>query len=344
MEGKERLVSALNITGVDRVPIWFMRQAGRHLPEYRAIAKEHDFWTRCMDVDICSKITLQPLERYPEIDAAIVFSDILTPLPSLGYDVSYGNGIRISEFEFEQVEDWPSFNARKHAPWAGNALAEIGELGITNALLGFAGCPWTISMYLLSGGTGDKDFHGARSDIFSNPEAAGVLLDRVADVVGELLADQVNYGGADAVQLFDTWAGLLSPAQYEEFGKSATERTIAVFREKSERYVPLIHYAKGSGHLHDHIRELDIDAISLDWRDDLRLNRQDHGSSLAIQGNLDPSYLHGSQENAVEAAKRVLDQAGEDPGYIFNLGHGMAPDSKIENVEAVLRTVAGGLK
>ena len=173
MEGKERLTSALNNTEVDRVPIWFMRQAGRHLPEYRKIAKEHDFWTRCMDVDLCSKITIQPLERYPEIDAAIVFSDILTPLPSLGYNVSYGNGISIDEFEFDHVDDWPAFDARKHAPWAGDALAEVGEFEHNKARLGFAGCPWTISMYLLSGGTGDKDFHGARSDIFSNPEAAG---------------------------------------------------------------------------------------------------------------------------------------------------------------------------
>ena len=341
MEGKERLTSALNNTEVDRVPIWFMRQAGRHLPEYRKIAKEHDFWTRCMDVDLCSKITIQPLERYPEIDAAIVFSDILTPLPSLGYKVSYGNGISIDEFEFDHIDDWPSFDARKHAPWAGDALAEIGEFEHNKARLGFAGCPWTISMYLLSGGTGDKDFHGARSDIFSNPESAGSLLDRLADIVGGLLADQVNYGGADAVQLFDTWAGLLSPAQYDEFGKKATERAIGVFREKSNRRVPLIHYAKGSGHLHEQIRQMDIDAISLDWRDDLRVNREEHGSHMAIQGNLDPSYLHGSQENAIEAAKRVLDQAGEGPGHIFNLGHGMAPASKIENVKAVLRTVAG---
>ena len=196
-------------------------------------------------------------------------------------------------------------------------------------------------MYLLSGGTGDKDFHGARSDIFSDPEAAGSLLNRLADIVGGLLADQVNYGGADAVQLFDTWAGLLSPAQYDEFGKKATERAIGVFREKSNRRVPLIHYAKGSGHLHEQIRGMDIDAISLDWRDDLRVNREEHGSHMAIQGNLDPSYLHGSQENAIEAAKRVLNQAGEGPGHIFNLGHGMAPASKIENVKAVLRTVAG---
>ena len=344
MEGKERLVSALNKTEVDRVPVWFMRQAGRHLPEYRKIAKEHDFWTRCMDVDICSRITLQPLERYPEIDAAIVFSDILTPLPSLGYDVKYGNGIRIDEFEFDQVDEWPAFQSRKHAPWAGNALAEVGEVEGTKARLGFAGCPWTISMYLLSGGTGDKDFHGARASIFSNSEAASDLLGRLADIVGDLLADQVNYGGADAVQLFDTWVGLLSPSQYQKFGKDATERAIKVFREKSSRDVPLIHFAKGSGHLHHQIRSLDIDAISLDWRDDMRFNRQEHGGNFAIQGNLDPSYLHGSQENAVEAAKRVLKQAGDAPGHVFNLGHGMAPASKIDNVEAVLRTVAGDIK
>tara|TARA_B100000575_G_C23124914_1_gene651592 strand:- start:648 stop:1682 length:1035 start_codon:yes stop_codon:yes gene_type:complete len=344
MEGKERLLAALNKTEVDRVPVWFMRQAGRHLPEYRKIAKEKDFWTRCMDVDICSKITLQPLDRYPEIDAAIVFSDILTPLPALGYEVRYGNGIRIDKFDFEQIDDWADFNARKDAPWAADALAEIGELEDTKARLGFAGCPWTISMYLLSGGTGDKDFHSARASIFSNTKMADELLGRVADVVGDLLADQVNYGRADAVQLFDTWAGLLSPEQYERFGKKATARAIGVFREKAKNDVPLIHYAKGSGHLHEQIRSLDIDAISLDWRDDLYTNRRDYGKDLAIQGNLDPSYLHGSQLGAIDAARSVLEKAGNRPGHIFNLGHGMTPDSKIENVEAVLKTVAGGIK
>ena len=344
MEGKERITRALNREEADRTPVWFMRQAGRHLPEYRKLAKEHDFWERCKDTDICSRISLQPIERYSDIDATIVFSDILTPLPALGYDVKYGGGIKIDPFDFEDVDSWPEFIAREHAPWAGNALAEIGAREESKARLGFAGCPWTISMYLVSGGTGDKDFHGARSAVFSNPDLSLKLLNKMAETVGGLLADQVNYGGADAVQLFDTWAGLLSPAQYEKFARGPTETAIKVFREKSTRDVPLIHYAKGSGHLHQQIRSMDIDAISLDWRDDINLNRVNHGRSIAIQGNLDPSYLHGSQQEAVSATKKVLIEAGNDPGHIFNLGHGMAPNSKIENVEAVLHTVTGGIR
>ena len=115
MNGKQRIVSALNLQPVDRIPVWFMRQAGRHLPEYRKIAAEHSFWERCMDVDLCTKITLQPIERYQKIDAAIIFSDILTPLPSLGYDVEYGGGIRISDFSLDGVDDWTKFSARNHA-------------------------------------------------------------------------------------------------------------------------------------------------------------------------------------------------------------------------------------
>ena len=342
MNGKERIVAALNLKPVDRTPVWFMRQAGRHLPEYRKIAAEHSFWERCMDVDLCTKITLQPLERYKKIDAAIIFSDILTPLPSLGYDVEYGGGIRISEFNLSDVEDWKQFNARRDAPWAADGLKSVGEkIGETTARLGFVGSPWTICMYLLSGGTGDKDFHNARAKVFSNPEEAKIMLNKMGEIVGNLLADQVNYGGADAVQIFDTWAGLLSPEIYRRFAMPATAKTIEVFREKVNREVPIIHYAKGSGHLHSDIRDLDLNAISLDWRDDLFQNRQEFGDKYAFQGNLDPSLLHGSTKMAKLATRDVLKSAGDKPGHIFNLGHGFAPSARIECVETVLREIVG---
>ncbi len=342
LNGKERIVAALNLKPVDRTPVWFMRQAGRHLPEYRKIAAEHSFWERCMDVDLCTKITLQPLERYKKIDAAIIFSDILTPLPSLGYEVEYGGGIRISEFNLSDVEDWKQFNARKDAPWAADGLKSVGEkIGETTARLGFVGSPWTICMYLLSGGTGDKDFHNARAKVFSNPEEAKIMLNKMGEIVGNLLADQVNYGGADAVQIFDTWAGLLSPEIYRRFAMPATAKTIEVFREKVNREVPIIHYAKGSGHLHSDIRDLDLNAISLDWRDDLSQNRQEFGDKYAFQGNLDPSLLHGSTKMAKLAARDVLKSAGDKPGHIFNLGHGFAPSARIECVETVLREIVG---
>ena len=342
MNGKQRIISALNLEQVDRTPVWFMRQAGRHLPEYREIAAEHSFWERCMDVDLCSQITLQPLQRYNGIDAAIVFSDILTPLPSLGYDVEYGGGIRISDFDFSHVDDWIDFSARKHAPWAADGLQAVGEeLGDTTARLGFVGCPWTICMYLLSGGTGDKDFHNARAKISSNQDEAMRLLLKMGDIVGDLLADQVIHGGADAVQLFDTWAGLLSPETYRKYAMPATERTIQVFREKVGGEVPLIHYAKGSGHLHSAIRELDLNAISLDWRDSLADNRAQFGDKFAFQGNLDPSLLHGSTQMARSATREVLAAAGDRPGHIFNLGHGFAPSARIECVETVLREITG---
>ena len=295
-----------------------------------------------MDVDLCTKITLQPLERYKKIDAAIIFSDILTPLPSLGYDVEYGGGIRISEFNLDDVEDWKSFSARKHAPWAADGLKSVGEeIGDTTARLGFVGSPWTICMYLLSGGTGDKDFHNARAKVYSNPDKAQQMLLKMGEIVGDLLADQVNHGGADAVQLFDTWAGLLSPETYRKFAMPATAKTIEVFKQKVDRDVPLIHYAKGSGHLHSDIRELDLNAISLDWRDDLAHNRKMYGDKFAFQGNLDPSLLHGSTEMAKLATRQVLDSAGTAPGHIFNLGHGFAPSARIECVETVLREIVG---
>ena len=295
-----------------------------------------------MDVDLCTRITLQPLERYQKIDAAIIFSDILTPLPSLGYDVEYGGGIRISEFSLDDVDNWTKFSARKHAPWAADGLKSVGEeLGETTARLGFVGSPWTICMYLLSGGTGDKDFHNARAKVYSNPEEAQHMLMKMGEIVGDLLADQVIHGGADAVQLFDTWAGLLSPEIYRKFAMPATAKTIEVFREKVGTEVPIIHYAKGSGHLHSDIRDLDLNAISLDWRDNLAVNREQFGDKYAFQGNLDPSLLHGSTETAKLATRQVLEAAGDKPGHIFNLGHGFAPSARIECVETVLREIVG---
>ena len=342
MNGKQRIVSALNLEPVDRTPVWFMRQAGRHLPEYRKIAAKHSFWERCMEVDLCKEITLQPIKRYQKIDAAIIFSDILTPLPSLGYEVEYGGGIRISDFSLDDVDEWTEFDARKHAPWAADGLRAVGEeIGDTYACLGFVGAPWTICMYLLSGGTGDKDFHNARAKISSNHGQAEHMLLKMGEIVGDLLADQVIHGGADGVQLFDTWAGLLSLESYRKYAMPATARTIEVFREKVGSDIPIIHYAKGSGHLHPAIRELDLNAISLDWRDDLYLNRQQFGDKLAFQGNLDPSLLHGSTEMAKSATRAVLNSAGSKPGHIFNLGHGFAPSARIECVEAVLREIVG---
>ena len=341
MNGKERIVSALKLEPVDRTPVWFMRQAGRHLPEYRNLASQHSFWERCMDLDLCTTITMQPIHRYKSIDAAIIFSDILTPLPALGYEVEYGGGIRIDPFSFEDVDDWSKFSARTHAPWAADGLRAIGEENSEIARLGFVGCPWTTSMYLMAGGTGDKEFHSTRAKVYSNQEDAMRVLLSVADAVGDLLADQVNHGGADAVQMFDTWAGLLSESDYRKYAKPATERAIEVFRSKANRRVPLIHYAKGSSHLHHEIRTLDIDAVSLDWRDDLRANRVEFGSQFAFQGNLDPSRMHGSPKAAQEAAEHVLRNAGNEPGHIFNLGHGFSPGAQIDCVEAVLRTVTG---
>ena len=285
---------------------------------------------------------MQPIERYQKIDAAIIFSDILTPLPSLGYDVEYVGGIRISEFSLDDVDDWTKFSARKHAPWAADGLQAVGEeVGDSIARLGFVGSPWTICMYLLSGGTGDKDFHNARAKIYSNETQAKHMLMQMGEIVGDLLADQVIHGGADGVQLFDTWAGLLSPEVYRKFAMPATARTIEVFREKVGNDTPVIHYAKGSGHLHSAIRELDLNAISLDWRDDLAANRQQFGKQFAFQGNLDPSLLHGSTEMAKSATRKVLQAAGDMPGHIFNLGHGFAPSARIECVETVLREIVG---
>ena len=342
MNGQERIVAALNRQPVDRTPVWFMRRAGRHLPEYRKLAAEHSFWERCQDLDLCTNITMQPIHRYGSIDAAIVFSDILTPLPALGYEVEYGGGIRIDPFTLDEADDWAAFSARQHAPWAADALKAIGEDHHDIARLGFAGCPWTTSMYLMAGGTGDKEFHNTRATVFSNPRGLPAGAHENGRSRGDLLADQVNHGGADAVQLFDTWAGLLSVEDYQRIALPATQRAIDVFRQRTNRRVPLIHYAKGSGHLHEAIRTLDIDALSLDWRDDLRANRTSHTATvLPSRGTSTLLACTALPKQPRWRLSACWIEAGDAPGHIFNLGHGFAPGAQIDCVEAVLRLITG---
>nr|MBC8517754.1 uroporphyrinogen decarboxylase [Euryarchaeota archaeon] len=341
LNSRERILSALNLREVDRPPIWFMRQAGRYLPEYLQISSKYDFWLRVKDSDLCTEISLQPLKRF-DLDAAIVFSDILTPFPALGYEVEYGGGIRISPFEFSDLEQWPVFDAEEDAPWAANALQKLRKALPDTALLGFAGAPWTLAMYLLAGGTGDRDFTNARAKLASNPQQRDLLLSKLADAVADLLVDQALRGGADAVQIFATWAGLLTKNEYETIVLPSTLRVIKRFRQKAGNDIPIIHYARGAMHLEEALFSLPVNCISLDWRMELTHIRQQYGKKYCIQGNLDPMALHATPCEAKLRSEEVLRAAGNSPGFIFNLGHGISPGANIDAVNAMVETVTGG--
>ena len=224
-------------------------------------------------------------------------------------------------------------------PHGPDGLRAIGEDNSEIARLGFVGCPWTTSMYLMAGGTGDKEFHSTRAKVYSNQEDAMRVLLSVADAVGDLLADQVNHGGADAVQMFDTWAGLLSESDYRKYAKPATERAIEVFRSKANAASPYP-LCERSSHLHHEIRTLDIDAVSLDWRDDLKANRTEFGSNLPSRATLTHRDAWISK-GCTRGSRTCTQNAGNEPGHIFNLGHGFSPGAQIDCVEAVLRTVTG---
>jgi uroporphyrinogen decarboxylase len=325
---------------VERTPIWIMRQAGRYLPEYRALRERYDFLTSCRTPEIACEITLQPVRRL-EVDAAILFSDILVPLPGMGVDVAFNPGPQLSR-TIRTASDVRALrvpNPRESMGYVLDAVALTrGELAGRTPLIGFAGAPFTVATYLVEGG-GSKSFSAIKSLLFSAPQVAHELLTVCADTAGEYLAAQVD-AGADAAMLFDTWAGLLSPVDFETFARPYVRRVlarVAAVSAHAGRSVPRIYYAGNAGGWIDRCRDIGADVIGLDWRLDLdRARRSLPG--LTLQGNLDPAVLLGTRDLIRERAAAVLGAAGPT-AHVFNLGHGILPDTSPDHARYLVDTV-----
>ncbi len=325
---------------VERTPIWIMRQAGRYLPEYRALRERHDFLTSCRTPELACEITLQPVRRL-EVDAAILFSDILVPLPGMGVEVAVNPGPQLARTirTESDVRALVVPNPRESMGYVLDAVKLTrAELAGRTPLIGFAGAPFTMATYLVEGG-GSKSFSAIKSLLFSAPSLAHELLGICADTAGEYLAAQVD-AGADAAMLFDTWAGLLSPADFEIFARPYALRVferVLVAAAKTARLVPRIYYAGNAAGWIDRCRGLGADVIGLDWR--LELDRA-RGSlpGLTVQGNLDPAVLLGTRELIRERAAAVLDAAGPT-GHVFNLGHGILPETPPDHARFLVDTV-----
>ncbi|MEN8166576.1 MAG: uroporphyrinogen decarboxylase [Pseudomonadota bacterium] len=326
----DRLLRALLREPVDVTPVWMMRQAGRYLPEYRATrARAGSFLDLCRNPELACEVTIQPLERYP-LDAAILFSDILTVPDAMGLGLYFteGEGPR-----FERpVQDEAAVNAlglpdmEQDLGYVMDAVRTIRrELDGRVPLIGFSGSPWTLATYMVEGG-GSKNFSKVKGMMFDRPELMHRLLSKVSDAVTGYLNGQIA-AGAQAVMIFDTWGGSLTPQAYEAFSLAYMERIVkGLTRESDGRRVPVILFTKGGGFWLEKMAETGCDALGIDWTLSLADARRRVGDRVALQGNLDPCALYASPDRIREEVGLVLESFGKGSGHVFNLGHGIHPE------------------
>ena len=337
------LLRALLRQPTDRTPVWMMRQAGRYLPEYRATrAKAGSFLAMCMNPQYACEVTLQPLERFP-LDAAILFSDILT-IPhamNLGLEFEAGEGPKLARPVRSKADVDALFvpDPAKELRYVVDAVALIRrELRGRVPLIGFAGSPWTVGTYMVEGG-GSKNFARIKGMMYAEPALLHRLLDTVTNATTLYLNAQIE-AGAQAVMVFDTWGGALAPAQYGEFSLAYMARIVAgLTREREGRRVPVVLFTKGGGAWLDAMAATGADALGVDWTTDLATARRLTGGRVALQGNLDPCVLYAPPATIREEVARVLGSFGRGHGHVFNLGHGIHPDVRPEHAGAMVAAV-----
>ena len=328
---------------VDRTPLWMMRQAGRYLPEYRETrAEAGSFMGLCTNPELACEVTLQPLRRYA-MDAAILFSDILTIPDAMGLGLyfSEGEGPRF-ERPLENAADIEALvpeSAVTELGYVMDAVALIRqELKGSVPLIGFSGSPWTLATYMIEGGS-SKDFAKTKALAFNEPALMHQLLEKLADAVALYLSAQVE-SGAQALQIFDTWGGALSHSAYREFSLRYMTRIIEQLpREAEGRKIPVIVFTKGGGQWLEAIADCGADAVGLDWTTDIGEARARVGGRVALQGNMDPSVLYASPATIRAEVKRILDSYGKGSGQVFNLGHGIHQFVDPEHAKAFVEAV-----
>ncbi len=336
-------IRALRREETPHVPIWLMRQAGRYLPEYRATRERAgSFMALAKTPELACEVTLQPLARF-DLDAAILFSDILTIPDAMGLGLEFhdGEGPRFQRKieSAADVEALPESSVIDKLGYVSDAVSLIQrELDRKVPLIGFSGAPWTLMCYMLEGG-GSKDFARAKKFLFHEPAASHVLLGKLARSVSHYLYMQAK-AGADVLMLFDSWAGLLAPYEFEEYCLRYL-RQITSFLHEHEitRKLPLIIFAKGANAHHHSIAKLGCTALGLDWTQRISTVREQTQYLVALQGNLDPTVLYASPEQIRFQTLMLLQDASRWPGHIFNLGHGMNPDMQPERVKILVDAV-----
>lgn len=338
------LIRALLREPVNRTPVWIMRQAGRYLPEYlKTRAEAGSFMNLCQTPELACEVTLQPLRRY-KLDAAIVFSDILTIPDVMGMGLYFEEGrgplfanpIKSSR----DIERLPKPEVRESLAYVMNAVALVRrELNGSVPLIGFSGSPWTLFTYMIEGGS-SKTFSKAKKLIYQEPALAHKLLEKLADTVTEYLNAQIE-SGAQIVQIFDTWGGALSSDAFREFSLRYMERIVSgLTRENEGRRVPAILFSKGCNTQLEALANTGCDALGVDWTITLQEARERVGKRVALQGNMDPAILLADPAVIRREVGHTLTSFGQGEGHVFNLGHGITPDVDPDNLQALISAVS----
>jgi uroporphyrinogen decarboxylase len=332
-----RFLKACRREPVDATPVWFMRQAGRYMAEYRALRQQYSLLDICRQPDLATEVTLQPIRRL-EVDAAILFSDLLLPLEPMGlpFDFIKGEGPQIERpiNDAADIDRLKVFDPRESLAHVLQAIRQIQqELAGRVPLIGFAGAPFTLASYAIEGGH-SNNFAKTKALMYGHPDAWHRLCGKFSTIVADYLNAQID-AGVDCVQVFDSWVGTLNSADYREFALPHTQR---IFGAISGR-VPTIHFGTGTSTILPDLREAGGDVIGVDWRIPLDEGWERIGTDRAVQGNLDPTLLLGPVDRMLRQTDQVLARAAGRPGHIFNLGHGILPSTPVEHVQMLAQYV-----
>ncbi len=332
---------ALRREKTERTPVWLMRQAGRYLPEYRAVrAKAGDFMTLASTPELACEVTIQPLERFP-LDAAIIFSDILTIPDAMGLELYFvqGEGPRFKNpiTDAKQIAALPIPDA-EDLQYVMDAISLTAKtLNGRVPLIGFSGSPWTLLTYMIENG-GSKTYAKSKALLYKTPEMAHQLLDKLAQSIVKYLIGQIQSGAA-AVQIFDSWGGVLSPADFKTFSLKYMQQIIDGLKAAGYGETPVVLFSKGANQSLSALSKTGCHGLGVDWTININDAQQLTGGRVALQGNLDPATLYAPDAYIEQAAKQVIDAYGDQPGHVFNLGHGMQPDMSPEKVAVLVDAV-----
>ncbi|THE12648.1 uroporphyrinogen decarboxylase [Bacillus timonensis] len=326
----DTLLRAARGEKTEHVPVWYMRQAGRSQPEYRKIKEKYGLFEITHQPELCAYVTRLPVEQY-DVDAAILYKDIMSPLPALGVEVEIKAGVGpvISNpiRSIKDVEKLGEIHPEEDVPYVLDTIKLLTTEQLSVPLIGFAGAPFTLASYMIEGGP-SKNYNKTKAFMYAEPDAWFALMNKLAEMTITYVKSQIT-AGVKAVQIFDSWVGALNVEDYRHFIKPVMHRIFSALREEN---VPLIMFGVGASHLALEWNDLPLDVVGLDWRLPI-MKARELGVTKPVQGNLDPAILLAPWEVIEEKAKAILDQGMQQPGYIFNLGHGVFPEVKPETLK-----------